>query len=113
MSILHTILAPFIALTSLFSASPLTRMVDRVQSSVVRVTGERETFHYICSGEVIAPARVLTAAHCLGGSMLADGQTVRVLKVDEYYDLALLETITTKPRLAFRDVPVQRLETMV
>lgn len=112
MSALHWLLAPFIAFASLLSSSPHARMIDRVQSSVVRVTGEKtgESPYLVCSGEVIAVHRILTAAHCVSNNMLVDDRAVRILKVDTYYDLALLEVYTNKPVLPLRTADVQRFE---
>lgn len=118
-SILHHLLAPFLALAMLFSSTPYSRTVDRVQSSIVRITGEKEVMTmfgpmkgtYVCSGEVVAPNRVLTAGHCVGENMLSDGITVKkVLKVSEYYDLAILDVKTDKPVLALRATPVERFD---
>jgi len=95
-----------------------TRMVDRVEASVVRITGyaqvltwvDPQTAEYSCTGEVIGIHRVLTAAHCLGDQMTADGKPVKVLKKDEVADLALLEVDLNKPALVFRGYPVERFE---
>ena len=118
MSFLPAILAPFLALASLFTTSPYTRIVNRVESSVVRITGERDMGlfgpqFYVCSGVVIAQHRILTAAHCVGDSMKVDERgPATVLKVDVYYDLALLQLTTDKPSLVFRDTPVVRFESL-
>ena len=93
-------------------------MVDKVSSSVVRVTGEAEvmTFFgpqhvtYVCSGEVIAVNRVLTAAHCVGESLKADGKPATALSINESYDLALLVVVTDKPALAFSKHPVKKFD---
>ena len=64
-------------------SEPYSRMVNRVQSSVVRITGRMDVpfegpLSYVCTGEVFAPNRVLTAAHCVGILMQVDGQAVDV-----------------------------------
>lgn len=114
----------FLALGVLFACTSLhaddfyNRMVDRVSASVVRVTGDMvkmsfdgaELLEYVCSGFVIDQSRVLTAAHCIGDSVHADGAAVKVLKVDKRSDLALLAIKTAKPALAFRDGNVLRFE---
>jgi hypothetical protein len=40
---------------------------------------------------VVKPRKVLTAAHCNGESYSFDGFSARLLKKDEYYDLALFD----------------------
>lgn len=115
----HRFLAPFVALASLFYSPSYTHVVDHTQASIVRVTGTKEVEtimgtmvgEYVCSGEVIAPHRVLTANHCLGDHMRADGASVRlVIRASAAYDLALLDVDTAKPALMLRDTPVVRFE---
>lgn len=119
---LHLLLIPFLALGGLFHShqTTYTKMVDRVQSSIIRVTGEKDfmtqfgPMHgmYVCTGEVIDQDRVLTAGHCAGDAMTADGQPAKLLKVDEHADLALLETATHKPFLHFSHSHVKRFDTL-
>lgn len=118
---LTKILAPFLLILHLLGTHPqTTKMVDQVSSSVVRITGEAdemtmfgpEHVHYICSGEVIAPNRVLTAAHCVGENMLSDGVKAVALKIDKKTDLALLVTLTDKPALTFRNEDPIRFESL-
>lgn len=115
------IFTPFAFVLALFggpSPDSYSRMVDTVSNSVVRITGEKEvevfgeteTLHFVCTGFVIARHRVMTAAHCINEVMQADGIDVKVLKVDEYADLALLEVGTPKPVLGIRDEPLVRFE---
>jgi S1-C subfamily serine protease len=74
-------------------------VIEQTSSATVRITGKRkvETFlgtidaGIVCSGFVIAPQQVLTANHCVSDSMKADGKKAKVLRTDEYYDLALLQ----------------------
>ena len=83
------------------------RMVDRVSASVIRVTNVEGS----CSGFVIAPHRVLTANHCLGENLRADGKPVdKIIKKDDFYDLLLLDVPTVKAPLQFEDAPVVRFE---
>lgn len=100
-------------------ATAHTRMLDVVASSVVRIGGQRDvrmptgqiaTFEYVCTGEVIGVHRVLTAAHCLGDVITADGLPVKVLARNEDVDLMLLDTPTTKPAMPLRDATVVRRE---
>ena len=94
------------------------KTLGRVTASVVRITGQREmmtfmgpmTVGYTCTGFVVAAQRVLTAAHCLGANMTADGKPVVVLKGDVYYDLAVLDVATDKPALNIRERNVTRGE---
>jgi len=96
-------------------------MVEKVEKSMVRITGEmtRETMFgtqqgtYTCTGEVIAPDKVLTAAHCVHDNMKSDMDKVLVLGVDKTLDLALLLTDThQKPSMKFRQAPVVRFEVL-
>lgn len=76
------------------------RMANRVQSSIVHITEETQNEpNGVCTGIVLAPDRVLTAAHCLGDAVQADGRTAIVLKSDAFYDLALLNVVTVRPIL--------------
>ena len=78
-----------------------------VARSIVRITEEtRDTPDGTCTGMVLAQNRVLTAAHCVGEAMQADGQPAIILKVDEFYDLAWLNVQTVRPILALSDEPV-------
>lgn len=121
----HKLLLPFFAVGSLLhphhSSDPYTQMVEKVEKSMVRITGEmtRETMFgtqqgtYTCTGEVIAPDKVLTAAHCVHDNMKSDMDKVLVLGVDKTLDLALLLTDThQKPSMKFRQAPVVRFEVL-
>lgn len=124
MSFLASLLAGFLGLFGHLHSTPdsYTRMVDRVSGSMVRITGEKAIMtmfgpmqaQYVCTGEVIAQDRVLTAAHCLGDKMTSDGIGVdKVLAHDEYYDLALLKVQTgSKPVVLFRHTDVKRFEAL-
>jgi S1-C subfamily serine protease len=115
---MHKLLSILLAFISLFHSPTYTQVVDKAQASVIRITGEMDvmTFFgpmhgsYSCTGEVVAPHRVLTAAHCNGDKMLADGLQVKVIAYDKYFDLMLLDVPTEKPALIFRDTPVVRYE---
>lgn len=54
--------------------------------------GEKGT----CSGFVFQTGVIITAAHCVGESMHADGQSATLLAVSASDDLALLEAPTTR-----------------
>ncbi len=110
----RALLLPFILLASLFHshATIQSQLVGHAASSIVRITGEAtivnpfegfQKAQYVCTGEVIAPEKVLTAAHCLGDQMRADGVLVKVIDKDKYYDLALVSVPTAKPAMHFRD----------
>lgn len=107
---------PFTSFWHLFQ-KPAT-VEDRVSASVVRITGTVQgdffgTGHYTCTGWVVQTQRVMTAHHCLGDAMLADGMPVKVLAADDYYDLALLDVNTDKKPLEIRDRPVERFEPLI
>lgn len=87
------------------------RMSDRVQSSIVKITEETQGEPTgECTGIVLAPNRVLTAAHCMGEAMQADGQTAIVLKSDVFYDLAWLNVVTIRPVMPLAEGTVVRGE---
>lgn len=91
--------------------SPLTRytkMVDKVSASVIRITGQVEQGQFSCTGFVVAKNRVLTAGHCEGAEMNADGQAATILKVDHVNDLMLLSVPTAKEPLKFALPEVHR-----
>ncbi len=78
-----------------------------VSRSIVRVTEETKgSPDGVCTGMVLAQNRVLTAAHCVGEAMQADGQPAIILKVDEFYDLVWLDVLTIRPILVLSDDPV-------
>ncbi len=59
-----------------------------------------------CTGVVLAQNRVLTAAHCVGEAMQADGVDANILKVDAFYDLAWLNVVTNRRPLVLSESPV-------
>ncbi len=97
-------------LVSVPRTRPYTKMVDRVSSSIIRITLEQDGAAHSCTGEVIGINLVLTAAHCKGDNLLADGAKAKILKTDDYFDLMLLSVPTAKPDLTLRDTPVVRFE---
>ena len=94
-------------------------IVDQASASVLRITGEKneatmfgdvETMHYSCSGFAIEPNVVMTANHCLGDHMTADGKDAMVLAGDEKDDLGLLYVPTAKKPLHFQHNKLVRFE---
>jgi S1-C subfamily serine protease len=82
-----------------------------VAGSVVRITSDQSK---VCTGFVVAPQLVLTAAHCLDPDMKADGTVTSVVKTDGYFDLLLLRALDVhKDAVTFRDTPVFLLENLV
>jgi hypothetical protein len=113
-------LAPFQYIGHLFKGPA--RMEDVVSSSLYRITGSEEVntwmgprrINYSCTGFQVAPDRVMTAAHCVGDDMKADGLPVKVVGASKYFDLALLQgskaPLMMRPSLEFRERPVERFE---
>lgn len=88
-----------------------TRVIDRASASVLRINGIEDGLSYTCTGFVVAPQLVLTAEHCIGEKMLADGQPVTVLRESEKKtDLALLAVPTTKQPLILRESDLKRFD---
>lgn len=105
------LLAPLVAFLSFFHGPSYPAAVTRVQSSIVRITGATdEGGTYVCTGFVIAPNRVLTAAHCVADAMIADGTSVNVLKKDTSTDLAVLNVFSPKSPLVLRERQAERFE---
>lgn len=102
---------PVLALSLFGFLKPLTRPASpplKVAASTIRITAAGNR---VCTGFVVAPQRVLTAAHCLAADMRADGTLASVVKFDNYFDLALLATPDVhKLPIKFRDDPVRRFE---
>jgi hypothetical protein len=115
-----SLLTPFKAIGHFFKHPASVQ--ERVSDSLYRITGkaEVETFlgpmvmNYSCTGFQIAPNRIMTAAHCVGKDMTADGQSVQVVTANPYFDLALLKgkdhPMNFRPSLSFRDRGVDRFE---
>src|SRR5258708_6625059 len=122
----HRLLVPFLAVGFVVhrphQSGSYSQSVENGEKAVVRVTGEmtRETMFGTqqgtdtCTGEVIAPDRVLTAAHCVGQKMKTDQDDIQVvIKADKTLDLAILATNThQKPSMKFRTSPVVRFEVL-
>lgn len=112
---LHRILLPFLLLGTLLFPRPdsLSRTADHTAASVIRITGEQDypsflgdqTGPYVCSGFVVGKNLVLTAKHCIGTDMRADGTPVSkiVKQSDSATDLALLSVPTYKKSLTFEN----------
>lgn len=116
---MYKVLLPFALLASLFhvheSRTDYVKMVDKVSASVVRITGiaeesDGEMKPHTCSGFVISKNAIMTANHCLGEKLMVDGVPARVVKADQYYDLALLVAPSDKQPLPFRFSLVERYE---
>lgn len=50
-----------------------------------------------CSGVMVAPHHLLTAAHCMGDKMMVGNKPAMVVKVDQEKDLLLLLTVVDGP----------------
>ncbi len=112
---LHKILVPLALLAAFFHGPTYTQVVEKAQTSVLHILGsvtddDGNVGHYSCTGFAIAKRRVLTAAHCNGKDMTADGIHAILLKADVQSDLMLLEVGTGRKPMTFRDTPVVRFE---
>lgn len=107
----RSLLAPILFIGWVLSSPHYPRPVERAMSSVLRITSVVMTpfgeGNAVCTGEVIAPKYVLTARHCLGEKMKADGYDAVPVKADDYYDLLLLKVkdTTRKPLTLSDEVP--------
>ena len=107
------LVAPLVFLASLFHAPQTTysQMITRVSASIVSVTGitnDGNFDRYSCSGFVIAPHYMMTAKHCIGVMMQADGHVVTVIKVsDDLTDLAVIKADVERPALALIEEPLR------
>lgn len=89
-------------------------VVNTITSSIVRISGlqaSQSIFggpaldRYICTGFTVAPHVILTADHCTGTDMTADGVKATLIKGDKYYDLAVLSVPgSNRPTLPLRDI---------
>lgn len=106
---MRTVLVLLFSLLTSACYSPA-RAYDTVSNSIVRITGLKDGEPYVCTGFVIMPSYILTAEHCLGDAMRADGQTAAFLRSDPFYDLALVRAVSARPATHFRDRDVAVLE---
>jgi hypothetical protein len=89
-------------------------VIDKVQQSIVRITGKTEDGDLgTCTGIVVKPARILTAAHCVMPITYIDGVVANLAREDTHADLALFVAPSARPNLPLRDAPVQRFEPLV
>lgn len=56
-----------------------------------------------CSGVVVAPVHVLTAAHCQNATLSVDGKPARIIKISTEADLMLLEVEVGWPGVKVAD----------
>lgn len=85
-------------------------IVNKTRGSVVRIHIADPTESGTCTGFVVTPTVVLTAAHCVGTTMYGDGVATDVIKKDDYFDLAALKLDLGKRPLILRDAPTQEGE---
>jgi S1-C subfamily serine protease len=112
---LKHLLTPLVLLAHLlaYQGTPYEQMVSKVQRSVVKIEVKGSVLHDgdgSCSGEVVAQSRVLTAAHCAGEALMIDNQVARIIDIDEYQDLMVLDAHLARPALKLRKEPVEKFE---
>lgn len=98
---LNALLAAVFAVTTLmpfWHVTPHQRLVARAQQSIVRVTEEEpDGIHTgTCTGFVVLPNVVLTAAHCIGEHEKVDGKPAHLLAFTPEYDIAMYAVPTNK-----------------
>jgi S1-C subfamily serine protease len=67
----------------------------------------------ICSGVMVAPHIMVTAAHCAGDKLLVGGKPAKVLKKNDAEDVAVLEVAEVCPCAQIAHAPVQIDEQVV
>lgn len=77
--------------------------VERTSASIIRLTSE--SGQGFCTGFMVAPNRILTASHCIENAVFADGTPTQLIQKDDYYDLAVLSTVSAKHPLRIRVAP--------
>ena len=113
--LLFTTLASCLMLASIVVAqtSESRRILAIIGPSIVKVTGsypDGKTF--TCTGFVIRPRQVMTAAHCIKDDkdkqlpVAVDGRPSTIVKVDEWLALLYSEDITKPPLVVAKD-PMQ------
>lgn len=84
---------------------------NKVSHSIVQVTGQSDGVatkdfgqpnDYACTGFVVRPKLILTAAHCAGDNMKVDGIDATIIKGDKYYDLMVLSADAGATPLEFK-----------
>ena len=104
------LLAPFVAFVALVlgdsSYRAHARIVAHASESVVRLSmhlDEEDADGHVCTGSMVGRHLVLTAAHCIYQDLQIDDQPIRgVLRLDRFFDLALVDARIEKPSIELR-----------
>lgn len=82
------------------------KIIDQTELSIVRLEHSIDEEHsYVCTGFMVDHYRILTALHCVGEGMLANGIPVEVIKTSDSFAL-LQSPINFGPILKIRKTPV-------
>jgi S1-C subfamily serine protease len=114
MKLLHFLVPLAIATLTLLGCNSTKSVVDNARNSVVRITSQTDMGPGVCTGFAVRPKIVLTAAHCVGNLMQADGLQSNVIMQDDYFDLAVLQVnLLKRPSLELRAAPAVEGEQLV
>jgi S1-C subfamily serine protease len=101
--------------TSSFLSASLSPVLH-AELSIVFVKGiDAHDHESDCTGFVVAPQVIVTAAHCVDGdeAALVDGVAGKRTKVDETVDLALVSAPIVKHSLLLRRSPIRTFESLI
>lgn len=103
----HIMATVLVALSLLTGCANSANPILKVRNSIARLTGRVELTNYYCTAFPINKDLMLTANHCIHEDMRVDEVKVKkVVKFDEYFDLALLRVEHDHTPLQFRDEEV-------
>ena len=86
--------------------------LERTARSVVALHDTIDAEDSYCTAFAIGDHQFLSAAHCIGALMVADGVQATVVKQDNVRDLALITAALERPALTLRNKSVHLYEEM-